>query len=86
MFQKLNLKDLYFGNIAKVTKNQEIILVKENIIFIRIKDVYGNIYYQTFPGQKDTKKYTTFLETINIETKTGLDHIHRSNTLLSKKV
>ena len=33
MFQKLNLKDLYFGNIAKVTKNQEIILVKENIIF-----------------------------------------------------
>ena len=56
MFQKLNLKDLYFGNIAKVTKNQEIILVKENIIFIRIKDVYGNIYYQTFPGQKETKK------------------------------
>lgn len=56
MFQKLNLKDLYFGNIAKVTKNQEIILVKENIIFIRIKDVYGNIYYQTFPDQKETKK------------------------------
>lgn len=56
MFQKLNLKDLYFGNIAKVTKNQEIILVKENIIFIKIKDVYGNIYYQTFPGQKETKK------------------------------
>ena len=56
MFQKLNLKDLYFGNIAKVTKNQEIILVKENIIFIRIKDAYGSIYYQTFPGQKETKK------------------------------
>ena len=44
MFQKLNLKDLYFGNIAKVTKNQEIILVKENIIFIQ-QEFNKNIFF-----------------------------------------
>lgn len=53
MFQKLNLKDLYFGNIAKITQNQEIVLVKENIILIRTKDAFGNIFYHTFPSQKE---------------------------------